>query len=634
MVRASRSPQRSTIALDIVVGNPPGAIAFTWILCRPHLTARSRVKLTSPPLLVLYAIESSTSGIAPPSPATEAMLMILPPPCAIMTFPAACEHKKAPVRFTSSTRRQSSTAIVATGATQARPALFTRMSIRPSSAFARSTIARTSSALVTSQRRPSARTPSAESSAAVSAQRSALRAQSTTSAPISASAVAICRPSPLPPPVTMATRPLRSNSSLVCIRSPRSFASITPVVQSAGAGLRAVPRCAAAPRAPRGVHGAQVYPHEQALPREDHAAQALKPQPPAQAEAAGLWAMFIGPDAGGTGTGFLPYVYLNEVIGRSLVAPRVFGCQAPDTGNAEILHEFGTPEQKARWLRPLVAGEIRSFFAMTEPEVSGSDPRGLRARAERTGDTWVINAHKWFSSGAEGAAFAIVMAVTDPDAPPHERLSQIIVPADTPGLEIVRAIPTLGHRGRGWNTHCEVRFTNVRVPIANTLGQPGDGFRIAQKRLGPGRIHHVMRWLGQMQRAFDLMCDRALTREAFGSALADKQTIQNWIADSAAEIQACRLLTLQAAHRLDEGDEARVEISLVKFYAARVLHDVIDRAIQVHGALGLTDETPLSAMYLVARGMRLVDGPDEVHRMVVSRDILRSYRAGRAWELL
>src|SRR5216683_2112858 len=379
---------------------------------------------------------------------------------------------------------------------------------------------------------------------------------------------------------------------------------------------------------------AQVYRNEHALAAEDDAAEALMRELQGKAKAAGLWAMFIGPDAGGTGTGFLPYVYLNEVIGRSLVAPRVFGCQAPDTGNAEILHEFGTPEQKARWLRPLVAGEIRSFFAMTEPEVSGSDPRGLRARAERSGDAWVINAHKWFSSGAEGAAFAIVMAVTDPDAPPHERLSQIIVPADTPGFEILRAIPTLGHRGRGYNTHCEVRFTDVRVPIANTLGQPGDGFRIAQKRLGPGRIHHVMRWLGQMQRAFDLMCDRALAREVFGSVLAEKQTVQNWIADSAAEIQACRLLTLQAAHRLDAGDEARVEISLVKFYAARVLHEVIDRAIQVHGALGLTDQTPLGAMYLAARTMRLVDGPDEVHRMVVSRDVLKTYRAGRRWEFM
>src|SRR5438094_9335450 len=376
---------------------------------------------------------------------------------------------------------------------------------------------------------------------------------------------------------------------------------------------------------------AQVYPNEHALAAEDDAAEALMRELQSKAKAAGLWAMFIGPDAGGTGTGFLPYVYLNEVIGRSLVAPRIFGCQAPDTGNAEILHEFGTPEQKARWLRPLVGGEIRSFFAMTEPEVSGSDPRGLRARAERTGDAWVINAHKWFSSGAEGAAFAIVMAVTNPDAPPHERLSQIIVPADTPGVEIVRAIPTLGHRGRGYNTHCEVRFTNVRVPIANTLGEPGDGFRIAQKRLGPGRIHHVMRWLGQMQRAFELMCARALEREASGGPLAEKQTIQNWIAESAADIQACRLMTKQAAQRIDEGDEARVEISLVKFFAARVLGEVIDRAIQVHGGLGLTDDTPLALMWRMARGGRVYDGPDEVHKAVVARRILRSFAEGDGW---
>jgi acyl-CoA dehydrogenase len=211
-------------------------------------------------------------------------------------------------------------------------------------------------------------------------------------------------------------------------------------------------------------------------------------------------------------------------------------------------------------------------------------------------------------------------------------MSQIVVPAGTPGLEIVRAIPTFGHRGRGWRTHCEVRFTDVRVPVANTLGRPGEGFRVAQKRLGPGRIHHVMRWLGQMQRAFDLLCERALSREAFGSTLAEKQTVQTWIADSAAEIQACRLLTLQAAHRIDEGDEARVEISLVKFYASRVLHDVIDRAMQVHGALGITDETPLAEMYLAARAMRFIDGPDEVHRMVVSREILKSYSAGTAWD--
>jgi alkylation response protein AidB-like acyl-CoA dehydrogenase len=223
------------------------------------------------------------------------------------------------------------------------------------------------------------------------------------------------------------------------------------------------------------------------------------------------------------------------------------------------------------------------------------------------------------------------MAVTEPDDQPHRRLSQIVVPADAPGVEIT-PVPVLGHRGHGWTTHCEVRYTGVRVPVENLLGGRGDGFRIAQKRLGPGRIHHVMRWLGQMQRAFELLCARALEREAFGGPLAEKQTVQNWIADSAAEIQACRLLTLDAAHKIDRGDEARVEISLIKFYAARALNDVIDRAIQVHGALGLTEQTPLAAMALAARGGRIYDGPDEVHRMVVSRRILRSFADGGVWE--
>jgi acyl-CoA dehydrogenase len=375
-----------------------------------------------------------------------------------------------------------------------------------------------------------------------------------------------------------------------------------------------------------------VYPSETLLAREDGEAEALLKDLQARAKAAGLWAPFIGPEAGGTGLGFLPYAYLNEVIGRSHWAPLVLGCQAPDAGNAEILNQFGTPEQRERWLLPLVAGEIRSFFAMTEPEVSGADPTGLRATAVADADQWVIDGHKWFSSGAEGAAFAIAMLVTEPDQPPHRRMSQIIVPATTPGLEIVRAVPVLGHRGSGWNTHCEVRFDGVRVPIGNLLGERGDGFRIAQKRLGPGRIHHVMRWLGQMQRAFELLCARALEREAFGGPLADKQTVQNWIADSAAEIQACRLLTLDAAARIDRGDEARVEISVIKFYAARVLHDVIDRAIQVHGAMGLTDLTPLSEMYRHARAARLYDGPDEVHRMVVSRRILRAFQEGTPWD--
>jgi alkylation response protein AidB-like acyl-CoA dehydrogenase len=224
------------------------------------------------------------------------------------------------------------------------------------------------------------------------------------------------------------------------------------------------------------------------------------------------------------------------------------------------------------------------------------------------------------------------MAVTDPDADRHARATQIIVPADTPGVEVVRPIPVLGHAGRGWSTHCEVRYTDVRVPMTNTLGARGTGFLIAQKRLGPGRIHHVMRWLGQMQRAFELMCSYANEREAFGGPLADKQTVQNWIADSYVEIQACRLLTLDAAHKIDREEDARVEISAIKFYAARVLNEVIDRAVQVHGARGLTDETPLGHMLTMARGGRIYDGPDEVHRMVVARRILKAFRTGQEWQ--
>ena len=374
-----------------------------------------------------------------------------------------------------------------------------------------------------------------------------------------------------------------------------------------------------------------VYPNERALGQEDEAADELVAQLRGLVKEQGLWAPHLPPEAGGSNGSFLVYAHLNEEIGRSVWAQLIFGCQAPDAGNGEILWHFGTDEQKERWLRPLVAGEVRSFFSMTEPEVSGSDPTGLRTRAVQDGNEWVIDGHKWFSSGAEGAAFGIVMAVTDPEAEPHRRATQIIVPADTPGVDIVRAVPTMGHRGRGWTTHCEVRYTGVRVPVENTLGEAGDGFRIAQKRLGPGRIHHVMRWLGQMQRAFELMCSYALEREAFGGPLADKQTVQNWIADSAAEIQACRLLTLDAAHKIDQGSEARVEVSLIKFYAARALNDVIDRAVQVHGARGLTDETPLAPMLAMARGARIYDGPDEVHRMVVARRLLKDPVAGTPW---
>jgi acyl-CoA dehydrogenase len=376
----------------------------------------------------------------------------------------------------------------------------------------------------------------------------------------------------------------------------------------------------------------RVIPNEQAIERQDEPGEQLLAQLQGEVRELGLWAPHLPPEAGGSGTGFLDYAYLNEYIGRSFFGQLVFGCQAPDAGNGEILHMFGTDEQKERWLQPLVAGQIRSFFSMTEPEVPGSDPTTLRTRAVRDGDDWVIDGHKWVSSSAEGAAFGSVMAVTDPDAGPHARATQIIVPADTPGVEIVKPIVVMGHAGKGWSTHCEVRYTNVRVPVSNTLGAEGAGFLIAQKRLGPGRIHHVMRWLGQMQRAFDLMCEYALQRHTSTGPLSDKQTIQNWIADSYAEIQACRFMTLDAAHKIDAGDEARVEVSAIKFYAARVLNDVIDRAVQVHGARGLTDETPLAGMLMNARTGRIYDGPDEVHRQVVAKRILKAFANGDGWQ--
>jgi acyl-CoA dehydrogenase len=372
-----------------------------------------------------------------------------------------------------------------------------------------------------------------------------------------------------------------------------------------------------------------IYPNEGALEHGGGEAEAMMKGLQSKTKSLGLWAPHLPAEAGGMGIGFMPYVYLNEIIGRSFFAPRAFGAQAPDSGNAEILWQFGTEEQKERWLKPLVNGDIRSCFSMTEPEVPGSDPTTLQTTAVRDGDEWVINGHKWFTSGAIGASFAIVMCVTDPEGQTYRRMSQIIVPTDTPGFEIVRPVPVMGET---FGAHCEIRYTDCRVPVTNTLGNDGDGFMIAQKRLGPGRIHHCMRWLGQMQRALDLMCRRALSRVAFGSTLAQKQTVQNWIADSVAEIQASRLLTLHAAHKIDQGDEARVEISLIKFFGAKILHDVIDRAIQVHGALGVSGDTPLEGMYRQARAGRIYDGPDEVHRMVVARRVLRQYSDGNGFE--
>lgn len=370
-----------------------------------------------------------------------------------------------------------------------------------------------------------------------------------------------------------------------------------------------------------------IYPNETALGRGDDQADRLMRSIQTKAKQRKLWALGLPTDIGGGGLGFMPYVYVNEIVGRSEFA--IAGLGTHSAQDATMLHLYANPEQKKRWLFPLVNGDIYPCFSMTEPEVSGADPTGLRTRAVQEGDFWVINGHKWFTSGANRAAFATVMCVTEPEAPPHERFSMILVPTDTPGFEIVRVVPVMGETSGG---HCEVRYNNARVPLTNLLGPRGQAFKIAQKRLGPGRIYHCMRWLGQAQRAFELMCERALSRHAFGGPLADKQTIQNWIADSAAEIQAARLLTLEAARRIDRGDEARVEISLIKFWGARVLHDVIDRAIQVHGALGVSGDTPLERMYRHARFGRIYDGPDEVHRMVVARRILSGFKKGQPWD--
>lgn len=367
-----------------------------------------------------------------------------------------------------------------------------------------------------------------------------------------------------------------------------------------------------------------VYKNEKQIVEDEGIPEELERELQREVKARGLWAPNLPAEWGGMGIGFIGQALVNEIIGRSVIAPRIFGSAAPDAGNAELLIIAATPEQKEKYLRPLATGDVRSCFAMTEPEVSGSDPTGLRTTAVLDGDEWVINGHKWFISGAIGSAFAIVMAVTDETAEVHKRASMILVPTTTPGFNIVRAVPVMGSGGVGG--HCEIRFENCRVPVANLLGERGQGFKLAQARLGPGRIQHCMRWIGAAQRSFEMMCAYALKRESFGEPLAKKQTVQNWIADSAAEISAARLMTMNAAWKLDRGDDGRVEISLIKFFVARVLHDVIDRAIQVHGALGYSKDTPLEMFYRDARAARIYDGPDEVHRQVVAQRILQNFK--------
>jgi alkylation response protein AidB-like acyl-CoA dehydrogenase len=345
--------------------------------------------------------------------------------------------------------------------------------------------------------------------------------------------------------------------------------------------------------------------------------------------AMGLLAPHMPREWGGGGLALRDFARVGETLGRSVIGHYVFNAQAPDAGNMELLLHHGSPEQRERWLRPLVQGDIRSCFGMTEPEFPGSNPVLLGTTARRDGDDYVIDGHKWFTSSAEGAAFCVVMALTDPDHPsPHRRATQILVPTDTPGFEVVQNLPVMGERGEGWMSHAEVRLTGARVPVGSRIGGEGAGFQLAQERLGPGRIHHCMRWLGICERAFDLMCGRAASRElAPGRSLGSRQIVQEWIAESRAEIEAARLLVLRTAWRIDrEGAAAaRDDISLIKFHTATVLQRVLDRAIQTHGALGLTEATPLAFWWRHERGARIYDGADEVHKTAVARRILAGF---------
>ncbi|MBC2717872.1 MAG: acyl-CoA dehydrogenase [Desulfobacteraceae bacterium] len=342
-----------------------------------------------------------------------------------------------------------------------------------------------------------------------------------------------------------------------------------------------------------------------------------------------LWAPNHPKEYGGMGLNLVEHGLVSEVLGRTPLGFLVFGCQAPDAGNIEIIHKYGTKEQEKTYLKPLIAGEIRSCFSMTEVDQPGSNPVLLDTTAVKDGDDYVIDGHKWYTSSADGAKFAIVMAVTNPDETPYMRASMIIVPTDTPGFNLVRNISVMGHSGEDYFSHAEILYQSCRVPQKNLLGGEGQGFVIAQERLGPGRIHHCMRWIGICNRVYDLMCQRALNRVISpGKTLASKQIIQAWIAESAAEIRAARLMVLHTAWTIENlgVKEAREDISLIKFVVANTMQKVIDRALQVHGGLGMTDDTIIAYFFRHERAARIYDGADEVHKASVTRRILKGYQ--------
>ena len=348
-----------------------------------------------------------------------------------------------------------------------------------------------------------------------------------------------------------------------------------------------------------------------------------------KAKSKGLFAPHLSKEDGGVGLNLVQFAQVSEILGQSPIGHYVFNCAAPDIGNMELLHLFGTDEHKSMWLTPLQQGEIRSCFAMTEPDMPGSNPVHMGTTAIRDGEEYVINGHKWFTTAADGAKFTIVMAVTNPEAnSPYQKASMIIVPLDNPGYKLIRNIPIMGEAGEDYLSHGEVKFENCRVPVSNLIGKEGQGFALAQERLGPGRIHHCMRWIGICERVFDLMCRRAIARQLDpGKPLAEKQTVQNWIAESRADIKASRLMVMDTAQKMQElGAKAvKEDISTIKFFVADVLMKVIDRAVQVHGALGITDDTLLSFWYRHERGARIYDGPDEVHKSALARSILKNY---------
>ena len=349
----------------------------------------------------------------------------------------------------------------------------------------------------------------------------------------------------------------------------------------------------------------------------------------AKAKAAGLWAPHLPESKGGMGMSMMEFAQVSELLSKTPFGHYCVNAQAPDIGNMELLEKYGSPEQIEKYLHPLEAGDIRSCFSMTEPHFAGSNPVNMGTTAIKENGEYQIDGHKWFTTAADGASFAIVMAITDADGAPHERASMILVPTDTEGFELVRNIPIMGDEGGGYNSHAEIKYNGCRVPQANLIGEEGHGFKLAQERLGPGRIHHCMRWIGICERAFDLMCKRAVSRELSpGKTLADQQSIQHWIAEARVQIDAARYMVLHTAQRMDElGTKAvRSEISGIKFYVANILMQTLDRAIQVHGALGITDETVLSFWYRHERGARIYDGPDEVHKSSMARTILKQYR--------